>query len=160
MKIIAATGHRPDRLGGYSEVVLAKLMQFAQTYLKKEKPDKVISGMAQGWDTAFAMAALSLNIPLVAAIPFAGQELKWSSKDQKLYKEILAKSAEVVTVCRGTYQPWKMQARNAWMVDHCTKVAALWDGNPGGTKNCVLYAHQKSHPIDYLWNDWSPLTWK
>ena len=34
----------------------------------------------------------------------------------------------------------RMQARNQWMVDHCQLLIAVFDGSPGGTKNCVDYA--------------------
>jgi uncharacterized phage-like protein YoqJ len=33
-----------------------------------------------------------------------------------------------------------MHARNAWMVDQCEALLAVWDGTPGGTSGCVNYA--------------------
>ena len=33
-----------------------------------------------------------------------------------------------------------MQARNEWMVDQATRLAALWDGSSGGTGNCFQSA--------------------
>lgn len=35
MAILAATGHRPDKLGGYSDEVLSRLTQFADAYFKR-----------------------------------------------------------------------------------------------------------------------------
>ena len=70
--IVAATGHRPNKLAPlsicYSTRVLQRLIDLATAYLEKSNPDAVISGMALGWDTAIAIAAIKLNIPLTAAV--------------------------------------------------------------------------------------------
>lgn len=67
--LIAATGHRPDKLGGYGRHD-ARLEDIARGYLSMLQPAGVITGMALGWDTRFALAALSLGLPLHAAVPF------------------------------------------------------------------------------------------
>lgn len=54
--ILAVTGHRPNKLGGYSKQAYRKLVKIAEVNLKKLNPDKVISGMALGWDQALAQA--------------------------------------------------------------------------------------------------------
>lgn len=64
--IIAATGHRPDKLGGYDDDVMKRLKDLARGYLEKQEVlAEVISGMAQGWDTAIALVAIELEIPLM-----------------------------------------------------------------------------------------------
>jgi hypothetical protein len=78
-----ATGHRPEKLGGYSDEARHRLEQFAVTYLRYYAPDLFISGMAQGWDQACAYACTVLSIPWTAAIPFAGQESMWPDAAQK-----------------------------------------------------------------------------
>ncbi|MEG3958811.1 hypothetical protein [Microcoleus sp. herbarium2] len=40
------------------------------------EPTHVISDMALGWDMAVAIAMLKLNIPLIFAVPFEGQNQK------------------------------------------------------------------------------------
>jgi hypothetical protein len=40
------------------------------------EPTHVISDMALGWDMAVAFAMLKLNIPLIFAVPFEGQNQK------------------------------------------------------------------------------------
>lgn len=153
--IIAATGHRPNKLGGYNQPALDRLIAGAIRYLEEQKPDKVISGMAQGWDTAWAIAALGLKIPLVCALPFEEQFCKWPIEPQLLWAEIIGKASEVVFVNRGDFATWKMHARNKWMVDHCDKVCALWNGSAGGTMNCVMYAQKKNKPIDNIWGEFA-----
>ena len=152
--IIAGTGHRPPKLGGYSEAALAKLISFASMHLEKIKPTIVISGMALGWDTALACAALELHIPLVAAIPFIGQELMWPAGSQERYKQLLFKAEEVITVSSDGYSVQAMQERNEYMVNNSDLVLALHNGSPGGTGNCVRYANKINKPIKNLWDEW------
>ena len=150
--IIAGTGHRPDKLGGYSTPVLEKAILVATNWLTINKPDTVISGMALGWDQALAIAAIRLKIPVTAAIPFAGQEFKWPAKSQDLYLRILNNCAEQVIVCKGGFKPASMQIRNEWMVDHADTILALWNGSSGGTANCVEFARYMKKPIINLWD--------
>lgn len=91
-----------------------------------------------------------LGIPITAAVPFAGQESQWPAASQKLYRDLLAKAARVEVVSSGGYAASKMQRRNEWMVDHCDRLLAVWDGTPGGTANCIGYALAKRKPITYI----------
>lgn len=50
--IVAATGHRPNKLGGYAHWDAERAIDLAMRYLTLLKPSRVISGMAQGWDQA------------------------------------------------------------------------------------------------------------
>lgn len=54
--IVAGTGHRPNKLGGYGDDVFERLVALARTYLWHMEPWHVISGMALGWDQALAQA--------------------------------------------------------------------------------------------------------
>lgn len=150
--IISATGHRPNKLGGYSPVTFQRLCDLARGYLLEKQPDGVISGLALGWDLAWAVAALELAIPVHAAIPFEGQESRWPESSQRLWARVVAECASVTFVCEPGYAAWKMQKRNEWMVERCHRVAALWDGTSGGTANCVKFAQAFPRPIDNLWD--------
>ncbi len=151
--ILAGTGHRPDKLG-YTKYVADALQRLALSHLLRLKPDICISGLALGWDTALALACLDANIPLVAAVPFVGQEQRWPSTDQTLYRRILARAVRVEIVCSGGYSPEKFQRRNKFMVDHCNHLLALWNGTAGGTWNCLTYAARVGRPFDNLWQEW------
>lgn len=108
-----------------------------------------ISGMALGADTLFAEAVLEVKrmgfpVRLIAAVPFAGQESKWTAKAQTKFREILSQADHVEIVSQGAYAPNKMQIRNKWMVDRALPVLAVWDGRQsGGTWNCIKYALQQ-----------------
>lgn len=150
--IIAATGHRPDNLGGHSPRLDSDLRRLALWYFADKRPDAVISGMALGWDMAVAEAALELKIPLVAAIPFPLQAAKWSEQDQRRHTGLVSLATHVETV-RPYFTPSVLQKRNEWMVDHASRLVALWDGTPSGTGNCVRYGLGKI-PMDNLWPVW------
>jgi len=115
----------------------------------------MISGMALGWDTAWARAAMRMGVPLVCAIPFEGQERQWPEAAQQWYRTVLQfHAAEVVVAAYGGYTPQALHARNRWMMDHCDAVAALWDERPdGGTASCLRYAYAIGRPVENLWDE-------
>lgn len=151
--IIAGTGHRPDKLGGYSVEIEDALRLFARRHLERLSPSRVISGMALGWDQALAQAALDLGIPFVAAVPFEGFGSKWPKGAQYRCTALLCGAAQIEVVSR-TPGARALQRRNEWMVDRADRMLALWDGSWGGTFNCIEYARKRDVPIDNLWPRW------
>lgn len=155
--IIAGTGHRPDKLGGYGLEVYNSLVGLARDWLLflDEDPSvhvqAVISGMALGWDQALADAAIAAGIGLHAYIPFKGQESKWPLESRNNFNRIIGQATKVVECSEPGYAAWKMQHRNKRMVDDCDAVLALWNGSEGGTANCVAYAEKHRKPIINLW---------
>lgn len=155
--ILAGTGHRPPKLGGYSPAASAHVLRVArralEEFIAKDPSLSVMSGMALGWDTALASAALDLGFPLACIVPFEGQESKWPPASQTAYYKILARAKAIVIVSPGSYSADKMQIRNEYMVDHCDHILALWDGTSGGTANCLRYASSKDRPVTNFWED-------
>lgn len=148
MTTIAATGHRKP-LGSYD---LEPLIPIARDALIRLKPDAVLSGMALGWDTAVATAALDLGITVRAYVPFHGQADKWPKRACEDYSMLLQRCASIIVVSPGGYAPEKMQIRNEAMVDACDRVLALWDGEEkGGTWNCIRYARARKKPVENVW---------
>lgn len=150
---IAATGHRPNKLGKeyglkgpYSFYIKTELQKYINIY----KPDTIISGMALGVDSIFALLAIENNLDLIAAIPCVGQEKKWPQSSQNLYNDILKYDKCTKIVLANHYTLQCMQNRNIYMVDNCDRLIAVWDGTNGGTKNCINYAKSTNKPIDYI----------
>jgi uncharacterized phage-like protein YoqJ len=146
--IVAGTGHRPNKLGGYNNESFIKLINIAENALKQIEVTEVISGMALGWDMALAQAAINLNIPFIAAIPFKGYENMWQDKSKKYFYLLLSKAKEVKYICDGDYSPDKMQIRNKWMVDNSDLILSMYNGDKsGGTYNCIKYieTQKKQH---------------
>lgn len=155
----ATTGHRPDKLGGYSNEAQDLLYSFADFLVVnilsfKGINPKFISGMAIGWDQAVASACIKNDVPFIAAIPFEGQEGMWPHESKLKYDNLLEKAEDVIYVNDPGYKPWKMQKRNEWMVDNSDRLLALWDGSAGGTSNCVKYAEKRERPTLHLWDVW------
>lgn len=153
--IICGTGHRPNKVGGYSDPAREILNSVAMQWLSKNKVDKVISGGALGWDQALALAAWDLGIPLTMALPFLDFDSRWPKQSRDFLAYLNKNAHEVVYVSEPGYNPYKMQVRNVWMVDHCDAVLALWNGSSGGTANCVSYAEKAGKPIINLWERFS-----
>lgn len=151
--IVAATGHRPAKLGGYDSESEARLYRLAVWFLRSVKPREAISGMALGWDTAFALAALDLDIPLAAYVPFRNQKSHWNHARQSCHAGILLSAARVLYVSEY-YSIEAMQKRNEKMVSDCTHLCALWDGSSGGTSHCVRFANSVGRPGWNIWPQW------
>lgn len=153
--IIAGTGHRPNKLGGYGAEVQQKLIDFAAAVLPQHQPSTVITGMALGWDMALAQAAVRLGIPFHAYIPFNGQELMWPESTRLYYRALMRQAQHIVVCSTGGFTKEAMQVRNVAMVDNCDELVALWNGSSGGTANCLRYAQSLHKRYTNYWPEWS-----
>lgn len=157
--IVAGTGHRPDKLGGYGPSAIQedvrRRIRAALVYLK---PSRVISGFALGFDQWLVEEADPLGIPVTAAIPFVGQESRWTREAQRHYRDLLGWCDEQVIVSPGGYSAEKMHARNRWMVNRCGILLAAWDGSDGGTGGTVRYAKSIGRRIARIDPTRRPLT--
>lgn len=173
-KLLVATGHRPNKLGGYNTRAESRRVALAIAVLKHQKPSHVITGMALGWDMAIAEAAAQLNIPYTAVIPFHGQETRWNKNDQQRYHRLLNSASDIIHVTDiNTYQNPQtprphigkaLNDRNKYMLrllkNNLTNggdgiLAALHDGSDGGTGNCIRYAQERDLPIINYWTSWA-----
>lgn len=157
--IVAGTGHRPNKVligqrNAYHPDVHLRLVDLARATLRRKQPTRVISGLAQGWDTALALAAVELGIPFHAYVPFQGQESKWPDAARRRYHDLLRLAERVLIVCPGGYSMEKLQRRNECMVDDSDLLAALWNGTPGGTRNCLDYADRVGRQAENVWRRW------
>lgn len=167
--IIAVTGHRPNKLGNAykpmhpTNIKLGKLMRkfiLEKSVYKKEtnsfETDELVwlvSGMALGADTIWAMVALKLRkefpdkFRVECAIPCLNHPNRWNKEDQERHAMISesADFSEVIT--KEEYKPYMMQVRNEYMVNKADVLLAIWDGTKGGTANCVNYAKKKNVKI-------------
>lgn len=147
--IVAVTGHRPDKLGGYRipNTTYNSVMQGLDLALLEFRPSLVLTGMALGVDQWMAELCIWNGIPFVAVIPFNGFESRWPTHAQAKFRDLLSKAENVTVVCAGEYAPWKMHRRNEWLVNNSERLIAVFDGSGGGTANCVSYAQSANKPI-------------
>lgn len=139
------TGHRPEKLSWPEDIVIAWL----EEEINKAIGDgfvTFISGMARGVDIWAAEIILRLRdegqpIHLVCACPYDGFEHNWDTEWKQRYQEVLRKADIVKYICKK-YSRSCFQNRNEWMVDHSSRVIAIYNGLPGGTRNTIAYANR------------------
>ena len=103
-----------------------------------------LSGMAVGFDLAAAEAVLELRerapgVRLVAAVPFRGQEMRFSPADRERFRRVLAAADHSVTLS-PYYHAGCYAVRNNYLVEHAALLVAWYDGSPGGTHYTVRRA--------------------
>lgn len=140
------TGHRPEKLG-VSEKEAKKLLKQAIQQAIEDGYTTFISGMARGidmWAAEIVLEERKANetVKLICASPYKGFEKRWSDDERKCYNDIIKKADLVKYVCEH-YSRQCFQIRNVYMVDRSTRVIAAYNGTSGGTKNTIIYAHQK-----------------
>src|SRR5690242_6170700 len=104
--------HKPNKLpGGYGKFHMGQMAikQDVMLSILRIKPDYIITGLAQGFDTMIAEICEFIYIPFIAAIPFKGQEKLWPLPAQEYYIYLLSKAAHVIYVSDPGYAAWKMQ---------------------------------------------------
>ncbi len=144
------TGHRANKLHRREAKIKEDLKREIITSFESGCTT-FITGMAYGVDIWAGELVLDLrkknrHIKLVAAVPYHGFEERWDSTWQSRYRKLLKKADEVHYICDG-YASFAYQKRNEWMVDHSSRVIAVFNGEAGGTRNTINYAQKKSVPV-------------
>ena len=142
------TGHRPQKLRRSEKEIKADLERGIQQAIT-DGYTTFITGMAYGVDIWAGQIVVRLRkhnpaLHLIAAIPFRGFEDRWSTDWKRAYQELLEQADLVKYICPG-YNAGAYQRRNEWMVDHSSRVIAVFNGEPGGTKNTINYG--KRHGV-------------
>lgn len=147
--ILAVTGHRPDKLGGWHipNPTFEEVVKRMDVALMALRPEIVITGMSLGVDQWMAELCIENDIPFWAAVPFQGQESVWPDHSKARYHELLAHAAKIHIISPGPYERHKMHIRNRWMVKNCNTLLAVWDGSSGGTSNCVNTAYELGRKV-------------
>lgn len=148
--IVAITGHRPPKVGGYRipNPVFREIYNQLESALIARGPELVLTGMALGVDQWAARICLTHGIPFDAIIPFRGFETRWPSHAQAEFQELCSRAAHVhYVVDTREYRAAYLYRRNAWMVDHSSLLIAVWNGSPGGTANTVEYARRRGKEV-------------
>lgn len=140
---VMVTGHRPQRLRGQEKKVSAAVGEL----LDQLKPDKAISGMAQGADQIFAIAAIDRGIPLYCYFPYP--RIKYHPQEEY----IIENASGCRNIC-NEFSRDSYEVRDHAMVDDSDIVIAVWDGfETGGTWNTIKYAREKGKDIRYIMID-------
>ena len=144
------TGHRPEKLQRPEWEIRVDL----EREIRKAVCDGLnvfISGMARGIDIDAAEIVLQLRaegypVRLICASPYPGFEHSWSNLWQTRYGAVIADADLVRYIC-PQYRRGCFQIRNEWLVDHSSRVIAVFNGRPSGTKNTIDYALRQGVPV-------------
>jgi uncharacterized phage-like protein YoqJ len=152
---VVVTGHRPQKLSPeqipWIKDALAKCLGVLDP-----RNTVAVSGMALGVDTWYVETALAYDIPVLAAVPFVGQERVWRDEDQEKYHALLARCAQVTFLQPAPprdrqHSAKLLLARNTWMAARAHLAIAVWDGKPwGGTSHCVSELVTRKVPVMVL----------
>ena len=149
-------GHRPERLGIEEQQVRA----FLEREIKAAYScgmNVFISGMARGVDQWAADIVLKMkesfpDIRLICAIPYVGFERSWNERDRREYARIAARADLVRFIGNGSGRSCFMR-RNRWMVEHASRLIAVWNGKPSGTAATIKYAYVAGvEAVIYIYN--------
>ena len=140
---VCFTGHRPEKLSTSEEFIKQQLYN---EIIKSTQDgfNVFISGMARGVDIWASEIVLQLKseghpVKLICALPYNGFERNWKAYWQNKYNLILS-HADLVRYISPRYSPDCFKSRNEWMVNHSSRVIAVYNGKSGGTKNTIKYA--------------------
>lgn len=144
---------------GYSEQMFARFVSLAKVSLVQIQAMEVITGMDRGWQQAAALAALELKIPLIAAIPFAGQDKDWQASDSERWEAILFQTRSIIHVeglrdYEAQTVEDKLKKRDKWMTDYSDEVLALHDGRKDDIFESLEYAKKQNKVVFNVWKSW------
>ena len=144
------TGHRPEKMIMIEKQVIKEL----EVAIRKAIDDGFnvfVTGMAPGVDIWAAEIILRLRdkeklpLKLISTNPHSNFIERWPEW-KKRYIAIMNAADLTRDICDG-YKRGVYQIRNEWMVDHSSRVIAVWNGKPSGTKNTVDYANRVNVPV-------------
>lgn len=166
-KVCCFTGYRPHRFDFSPDGLRPEQVQAALGGLIRSLYDEgyrtFISGMSAGVDLWAAAEVLTLrqidpDIELIAAVPFAGQESRWSIPLQREYRRVLDGCQQVEYLFDEKEAAADPSAcyrqRNRWMVDRADTVLAVCEVDVAdsrtGTAATVRYARKMQKRILYI----------
>ena len=148
-KVCCFTGHRPEKL----QIAEDQLCVMLREEIQKAVSDgftSYLSGMAKGTDLIAAEIILQLRdaeprLELTCVMPFEKFGQHWKGGWTERLQNVLAKANSICYVSER-YSYAAFQKRNRWLVDHSTRVIAVYNGEQGGTKNTIDYAKKQGVP--------------
>ena len=160
-KKIAFTGHRFKKLPyqdesdrRYTELQHSLFCE-AQKHVQEDQT-VFLSGMADGADLIAAEEVLLLknafplhDIQLWAVVPYRKQAASWPEPMQERYNKVLEQADHIIRISEE-YTRSCLHQRNRRLVDEADHLIAVFDGQPGGTRNTIDYARKKGLSITII----------
>ena len=136
-------GHRPEGIL-LSETTAKGWLQFQIQQAIDAGYTTFITGMGMGVDIWAAQIVIELragnpSIHLIAVEPYPSFSAKWSEEWRSVYQEVII-SADLVKRISQRYAPDAINNRLYWIVDHSSRLIAIYNGTKGYTGSFVDYA--------------------
>ena len=149
----AFTGHRPEKVTGSEGKIIVELRKEILKAID-EGYRVFLTGMSRGVDLWAADIVIELrrynkDLKLMCVIPYEGMEERWSV-DWKKHYNMVCKQADHVQVLSDRYSPDVYQNRNQWLVNHSSKLIAVFNRDPSGTGNTIQYAQEQGIPVEVI----------
>ena len=144
-------GHRPEGIL-LSETTAKEWLRFQIQQAMTDGYTTFITGMGMGVDIWAAQIVLELreanpSLHLIAVEPYPGFSAKWTEEWRNAYQEVIA-AADLVKRISKRYAPDAINNRLYWMVDHSSRLIAIYNGTKGYTGAFVDYAVSQGLKID------------
>ena len=142
-------GHRPEGIL-LSETTAKAWLRFQIQQAIDADYVTFITGMGMGVDIWAAQIVIDLraatpSLHLIAVEPYPGFAAKWTEAWRDAYDQVV-RNADLVKRVSQTYDPGAINARISWMVDHASRLIAIYNGSKGYTGTFVDYA--RAHGLD------------
>ena len=144
-------GHRPEGIL-LSETTAKEWLRFQIQQAIGSDYTTFITGMGMGVDIwaaeiVIALRAANPSLHLIAVEPYPGFSAKWTEEWRSKNEQVL-KGADLVKRMSQSYNPGAINARINWMVDHSSRLIAIYNGTKGYTGAFVEYAMTQGLKID------------
>ena len=149
----AFTGHRPEKVIGSEGRIIVELRKEILKAIGAGY-NVFLTGMSRGVDLWAADIVIELrrynkDLKLMCVIPFEGMEERWPV-DWKKHYNLVRKQADHVQVLSDRYSQDAYQKRNQWLVNHSSRLIAVFNGEPSGTGNTIQYAEEQGIPVEII----------
>lgn len=144
-------GHRPEGIL-LSETTAKDWLRYQIQQAIAANYTTFITGMGMGVDIWAAQIVLEMkadnpDLHLIAVEPYPSFSAKWSEEWRSAYQEVIA-AADLVKRISQRYAPDAINNRLYWMVDHSSRLIAIYNGTKGYTGAFVDYAVSQGLKID------------
>lgn len=154
MNRIGVTGHRsiPQEAHAYVLAGLEAALRGLEGSLE------ALSSLAVGADQLFADLALARGAELTAVVPSGDYESCFADAvELARYRALKNRASREVRLDFAHSTDEAYYAAGAYIVDHCDRLLAVWDGRParglGGTGDIVTYARSLGRPVTVIWRE-------
>lgn len=136
-RLVLVAGHRPGELGGYdpnpvADGVRTRLQETLAAMVAVDGPLAVVSGLRLGAEQLGAEAALALDLPLVAVLPYPEADKPWPTAARARFAELVDAAELAITL--ETRSPATKQLagaalgrRDAWLARQVDAAVVVWD---------------------------------